>query len=529
MPKNTTMFSNQAAFEEGYNRVIWKNNLVNEYFKNINYSLDKASAFDHREIIRLISLIVDMSVVANEPENLQREYFNSQIKDIEENFILSNDPATKLPYIKRMYECAATTYDIDWNNPAEIDNLLCSVASQQMLGTVMERMPAEVMSIFPTKDDVKKLDNISISNFAHMLNMQNYLLRHNPDINRGIGVGHNDTESFSTRISTPVFLSFVEATKNGSNVAMFDPTKLDILKKHFLGDTFTIHYDEPVFPNDPTNTEVFHMTYESDEASKDFLAAINSVWSGTLNELLTVKAAFSESERSKLLFINGKSVFDIVSEKISEENLSPMKANIAAGNMLRDAMTDGKSIVSLMRPNITEGGKVSFTHQEIKADLDELNKVERNEKHNIFRRALDFIGIWKITPKFPSNAARDEQQKATRIDSDYQKSLTNAEKEFIKSYNEKSKAVREAEEKAALTSKKPISRDKFYQLYPEIRADENEYENVNENELDNNDKNFYRVQLPPIKEVLEEADEIDINSPINDVPDRSLSIDNISK
>ena len=56
MPKNTKMFSNKAALYEGYNKVVWKNALVNDYFSKVNYSLRHASAFDHREISRLISL-----------------------------------------------------------------------------------------------------------------------------------------------------------------------------------------------------------------------------------------------------------------------------------------------------------------------------------------------------------------------------------------------------------------------------------------------------------------------------------------
>ena len=511
MPKNTKMFSNKAALDEGYNRVVWKNALVKDYFSKVNYSLSHASSFDHREISRLISLIVDMGPVEGQTEEAQREYFNEQIRDIEQNFILSNDINTKLPYIRRLYERAATTNDIDWDNPAEIDNLLCSVAAQQMLGTVMERMTAEVMAVFNTKDEVTRLDNISISNYANMMNMQNYLLRHDRRINEGIEVGANDTESYNSRIATAIFLPFAEATKNGSNVVNIDPSKVDVLKKHFLGDEFEIHYDEPVNPNDPENKEVFHMTYNSNDTSKDFLTSLFSVWSGTVNELLAVRETYPEQERNKLLFINGRTVFDLVSEKIQKDGMTSQQANIAVGKMLRDAMTDGRSIVSLMRPTLIEGGQMSFVHQEVKIDLDALNKMERNEKHNVFRRALDFVGIWKIKPKFSSNQEREAQQQIMRADETYKQAFKNAENEFIDTFNSKSRETREAEQKevarrAATNNKKPVARNMVFQLFPEVRAVENVNENVNEinnNALDNEPA---RVQLPPIMEVIEEED-----------------------
>jgi hypothetical protein len=75
MSKNTVMLSNEAALREGNARAVWKRELTLEYFRNVKYNINQVAPFDHRDMYSLIPLLVDISSVANEPEDVKKEYF----------------------------------------------------------------------------------------------------------------------------------------------------------------------------------------------------------------------------------------------------------------------------------------------------------------------------------------------------------------------------------------------------------------------------------------------------------------------
>jgi glycosyltransferase involved in cell wall biosynthesis len=180
------------------------------------------------------------------------------------------------------------------------------------------------------------------------------------------------------------------------------------------------------------------------------------------------------------VLIDGKSLKDIYEEQLNilknTDTRTPERdANRAMSKILRDSLTDGHSVVSVVRPNLAADGKVSFTHQEVKVDLDKLNKIERNEKHNAFRRALDYLRIYKIKPKYASNASRDERQSNYKNTADYKNMLASVEKKFIDTFNKNSLKTREKEDAKILENaqkgrKKEVERDRFLQAYPEISA-----------------------------------------------------------
>ena len=143
-------------------------------------------------------------------------------------------------------------------------------------------------------------------------------------------------------------------------------------------------------------------------------------------------------DQNALLLIDGKPIKDIIENIKKTEDKSPYEATIDASMILRDALTDGKSVVSLMRVGFDKDGNTNFRHQDIKVDLDKLNKAnfeERYKKTNFIRRFLHDFGIWKIPDKYASNEARDKAQATTKEKSEFKNALSAAEKNVVDSYN----------------------------------------------------------------------------------------------
>jgi hypothetical protein len=220
---------------------------------------------------------------------------------------------------------------------------------------------------------------------------------------------------------------------------------------------------------------------------------------------------------------------DIVEEKKDElrnNGGARMPENIIAGKAFRDALCAG-SVISVMRPNMLPGGKVAFSYQEVKVNLDKLNELERNEKHNVFRRILDYFGIWKIQPKYPSNEQREAMQAEFKSSAEYRNSMKAAEKKFIDTYNENSRIKRAEEDELQKKSKDPIKRSMIYQAFPEVSNaadDRARDENINVPVNNNNNNDLVREALPTILEELEEDKDIEVSSPIIPEDDNAKEI-----
>ena len=470
MAKNNVMLSNETALRRGAARAAWKRNITYDYFSNVKYDL-KALPFDHRDLNSLIPLLVDISSVANESEEIQKEYFMAKLKVIEQDFVLTKDPSTRLPYLKKMYDIVCTHTDIDWDDEAQIDHLFCSTAAQQMLGTMVERLPQEVLSLFPTPEDIARLDNISSQNYINTEKFRNAISRTDPTLNLNMKLNSVDEEGPFHGLQEDIARATANATDNGT-VATFDPTLVSKdIKKLFLGDEISV---EQSLINPRTKEVMDTNIYTAEDFHRNILEMFEGVSSSTINELRLVDAyTFKGRHRkSDLLLINGETATELVERKTAEliannEKDPVFKARQAVGKMILDAMLDGQSIVSIMRPKILQDGKVSFTHQVLNVDLDKLNKIERDEKHNAFRRALDYFKIWKIKPKYASNETRDANQRNTKLSENYKNILANAEKKFISVYNEHSKERRD-EDAIKLEKGEKVDKNNFFEKFPVI-------------------------------------------------------------
>ena len=515
MVKNTVMFSNEAALREGNARAAWKQRLTVEYFKNVKYNLPKVAPFDYRDIYTLVPLLVDISSVAKESEEIQREYFLAKLQVIEQDFVLSKDHKTRLPYLKKMYETVKTDYDIDWDNPTEIDHLFCSTRAQQMLGTMVERLPTEVLSLYPDKEGAQKLDNISIMNYVNTKKFRNAVARTYPELNENVDLGPKDEEDPASLLKDDVLLTLAGANDKNKNVALFDPDKISASTTDFLlGKDINITVTE----KDPFNPKkVVEINFNNEDFFMQFLDSATGISSQCLNEFKTVAVyskGFSDPKKDFFL-INGKPLSKIIEEKEKDLGNDPQagrKAKLAAGEMMRDALTDGKSVVTMMRTKILENGKVSFTHQELKVDLDKLNKIYR-AKRSIFGKIMTAIGLRKAN-KFPSNKDRDAEQEKFKSTADYTSSLKATEDKFIETYNKNSQEARKTEEQKELKKGFAV-KDKFINAYPEITGKVMEDNPDTIIKGNDKDKSSEREKLPPIMEVIEEED-MEIQAPIEE-------------
>ena len=120
MPKNTKMLSNEEALREGIDRALWKIELGSNYFhKTVKYDINKVAFFDHREAPTVAALLIDISSVADKPEDVKRKFYLAELKKFEQEFVLSNDPQTKHRFMERLCGALATRIDIDWNDAGQ--------------------------------------------------------------------------------------------------------------------------------------------------------------------------------------------------------------------------------------------------------------------------------------------------------------------------------------------------------------------------------------------------------------------------
>jgi hypothetical protein len=144
-------------------------------------------------------------------------------------------------------------------------------------------------------------------------------------------------------------------------------------------------------------------------------------------------------DKTDILIINGKPLSTILKEYNAEYGV-PGKFYMA-GQFLREALLKGDPVTLISTSFDNEGG-YKFNNKDIrldldKLDLDKLNAKDRYENYNIFRRALDFLHIWRIPKKYPSNKERDEMRAKLQSEgnSAHEDAVRAVEEDMISSYN----------------------------------------------------------------------------------------------
>lgn len=523
---NPVMFSNEQALRRGIERAKWKVDMGYEYLDGIDYNLKKTVFFDHREVATVAALLIDISPVANATEEVKKAYYFQEFKRFEEEFILSTDETRKARFMQRLCDNLATSAEIDWDDEAAIEHLALSHKTQQAPGTTVQKIPFDVLSMFDNNNDVHAFDSISVKNMIYITRFSSALAGRYPDLAEMIAC--YDLDNADQRFRTGIVEKMQIARDNGTNQVIIDPAESDVMKKVLFGDQFEIVERKPL-RSDPDSNSYDESTFDDEMAIMAFGDCFCSNSQNTVNEFMTVGGyRGSVDNRKDLLFINGRTFTDIVEEKKEElrnNGGAHMPENIIAGKALRDALCAG-SVITVMRPTMLSGGKVAFSYQEVKVNLDKLNELERNEKHNVFRRILDYFGIWKIQPKYPSNEQREAMQAQFKASAEYQNSIKAAEKKFIDTYNKNSKETRLKEDELQKKSKDPIQRSMIYQAFPKVSNaadDRAREEDINE-PVNNNNNDLVREALPTIIEELEEDKDIEVSSPIIPEDDNAKEI-----
>ena len=349
----------------------------------------------------------------------------------------------------------------------------------------------EALEVFETADELFKIDSALMKMHFNFLELDRDLRKKVPNLNEHLNVASSDINRIETQINMTIGNCVAEASANGTDVINIDATENQYLRDSFLKKPFSV---EEVF--DSRTTDLDNVAYTDEACRKAVLYELMNAHSRAPFELMVMKETLNNADdfsKESMLLINGKSIESIV-EDFKKTNDS-FAANNMAATYLRDALTDGKSVVTLMRVGFDKDGNTKFRHQEVKVDLDKLNKSnfeERYKKANFFRRFLHDYGIWKIPNKYVSNEARDKAQEKFKDNSEYKDSLRAAEKFVVESYN----SVKPAKDAIR-------ERMKAKGIKADVRKEANDIVNILPSLSIQNEKDLFREKLPPINEISE--------------------------
>ena len=430
MPKN--YFKNHEAFWQAVRKAAdmqrWAEATQNRLGKN------PAMSYDQRNLYSLAMLVIDLD---NIPEADQEGYFISEYEKMHSVFDTAHpdtpnkpDPEAIKPYIKKMYDNVLTDLSvIDYNDPKQIQKVLFTMLSTQMLATMVQDFPNECMELYPTREDKKRIDAISAKAYGVQLEARVIMSYEGlDDVGKHFRtIGPNKQESTAQMLQSELIHTVFDSTLRGNDLIEIDPTKSELASKFFLKKPFEVQDNiggeiEPFTDEDYGKYYAEHLADSLMNTSFEYLLFIPSA-----------TASDTMSERDVLL-INGKPMQKL-SEELRNSGLNYDDANKAVGKALRDALLQGDP-VTLVSSSYTNDGKLAFHNKDIRVDLDKLNALDRAE-HNIFRRALDKVGLWPIPKKYPTNEARDAKLAAILADpnSEHQKEVKAIENEYIRSYN----------------------------------------------------------------------------------------------
>ena len=378
--------------------------------------------YDDRNIDDLAILLIKEQ---GETEEERNAYFDAEVEKLIDAF---EGKADIKPYIKALYDSLAISENINWCDPEQVERIYATIKVNQAVATMYSDFKKETLELYPTHTEKQNIDaKIGASGMLYFIFCDALLeTDFSAQIDEIIQIGLNPRAPLitnTTLVKKDACSDIFEANVKGETDVIIDPFRSENSKKFFMGQRIAL--------NDADGT-----SFTEDDYAMNYIRWLAQSGRETSFEQRLNNEAFEgdpdlDFGYDSLLFINGKPFFEISKEL---NNFKP-KGDTLAGYKLREALTDGKSVVTLIRSSYTSDGKVKFYHQDIKVDLDKINEADRKEtKYNFFRRFLDKIGIWKIQ-KFPSNKERDEKQDKIRNDPKYSNAIRDAENNLMKFYN----------------------------------------------------------------------------------------------
>lgn len=465
--------------------------------KDIAYSLSrKEGKDDTRNFLDLAPLLIDLNGI---PEDEQEAYYTREVQKMADAFNTKGpipgkpDPEAIRPYIAQMFEKIVTDPNIDWSNQRQVEAFFSTVRITQALATVVNNFFTTCLDLYPTNEKMAKLDAHTSKAYMLYLKLAPQLARAGMglEIDQCIQLGIYGSDSPYFDALGILGSGVCDAVLNDEDTVLIDPTQNEIMKKHLLGEEFEIEQAGGIC--------------SSTDYEEHFLEAISGYSTTTSLEQVVYKAindntTTAEFSAYSYLMINGKSVTDIMNDMAKKEGLLEpnYKVRHAVQRKVRDALTDGKSVVTLMSVSYNKDGAVKFSHKELKMDLDKLNEADRKEtNYSRFRRFLDRIGLWKIK-RFATNAERDAKQEKIKEGSAYKDAIKAAENKFIDQYNSIDKSQRGIEDTFSIIPQlKRAEEITEKQIETQITANNTEREPINDINLG---KEETKVEVEPKKD-----------------------------
>ena len=401
-----------------------------------------AVKFDTRHLMDLGPLLFDASGISTEEE--KKEKFEQMYQQMVEDFYTPSkeDPQRPdneriKPYIEKLFQNVLIDLDdVDWDDEKQVEKVFTTMKATQALGTIVNDFSKAALELFPSHEAMLLVDAYGAKAYQIYQEGRAHVSYAGLDdvLHQSLGGGTLQKSSqalFLGEIANTVH----GATLSGAEDIVFDPTSSEYMTKYISGEEFTVE-DEVLMPGN-------FMTFNQDDFGRNFLRGIADAYEATsfesviLNTVDGVEVDGKEFNKREFLIINGKPMSDIIAEVGATRGLKGSAAEEEASKILREAMLDGKSTISLVTPTFTADGKVQFHQKNVKVDLDKLNEQDRMKNYGRFRRWLHRVGIARIPEKYPNNKTRDENIAATAKDpeSAHNKALANLEDRFIKAFN----------------------------------------------------------------------------------------------
>lgn len=379
-------------------------------------------SYDDRNIDNLAPMLIDVS----DKTGAEREnYFREETEKIIDAYEGKGDIS---PYIKRMYDEIFLTSDIDWSDERQIERMFSTLKISQALATMFKDFKEETYKLYNTREEQERLDAIIGKSYMLFFEIGEAIKKAGlaPEIEEHIQIGLKERAGLVTNttiVKKDSCSDIYDAAIAGEykNITV-DPTRSENMTKFFLKQDFTLFEDDG-------------FEFTQDDYAREYINSLSQAGQFTTLEQFAIRGAINggdgDFEYRDLLFINGKSMAEIS----KEQSRNQYEGDKLAGKILRDALTDGKSVVTLLRASCTRDGKMKFHHQNVSVDLDKLNDIDRNTtKYNFIRRFLDKYGIWKIQ-KYPTNAERDAKQAKLGGISKHESTIRKTEDRIIELYN----------------------------------------------------------------------------------------------
>ena len=430
MPKK--YFKNHKAFWKAVKKTAdiqrWAEAAQNRLGKN------PAIPYDQRNLYALAMLAIDLD---NIPEAEQEGYYTAEYERMHSAFSTPHpdtpnkpDPEAIKPYIQMMYDNVVTDLSaIDYNDPKQIKKVLFTMLSTQMLATMVVDFPKECMELSPTHEDKKRIDAISAKAFGVQLEARVIMSYEGLDEvgNYFMTMGSHKQESTAQMLQSELIHTVFDSALNGNDLIVIDPAKSELASKFFLKKPFEVR----------NNLGGQIVPFTDEDYGKYYAEHLADSIMNTSFEYLLFNPSATESDtmsQRDILLINGKPMQKLLKE-LRDSGLNYDDADKAVGKALRDALLQGDP-VTLVSSTYTNDGKLAFHNKDLRLDLDKLNALDR-ANYNIFRRALDKVGLWTIPKKYPTNEARDAKLTAVLSDpnSIHQKEVKAIENEYIRSFN----------------------------------------------------------------------------------------------